>query len=83
MILYSIMKLFDSLAFFLINLVPAFVTPTWITTQLPDILTRIASFNYYLPIAETVGVVVFLITFTLSYKLIKVVLNFVHIDLNS
>lgn len=82
MIIYLLLLGFVSILSFLINLIPSFSTPAWFTTQLPDVLMRIASFNYYLPVFETVGVVIFLITFTLSWKMIKVVLNIAHIDLN-
>ena len=83
MVLYYIIKGFDSIIFALISAIPTFETPVWFTTQLPDALYRIASFNWYLPVYETVSVVIFLIGFTLSWKVLKVVLNFVNIDLNS
>lgn len=82
MILFYILKAFNALVFGLISIIPTFETPVWLATQLPDILFRVASFNLYLPIYETVTAVLFLIGFTLSYKLIKVILNAVHIDLN-
>ena len=82
MILYLVLKLFDSLLYCLISTIPVFETPAWLVTQLPDVMTRIAAFNWFLPISETVLVVLFLITFTLSYKLMKIVLGVVHIDLN-
>ena len=44
---------------------------------------RVASFNYYLPVSETVGVVIFIITFVLGYKIAKILLNVFNIDLNS
>lgn len=81
MILYLIIKAFNALLFAMISIIPVFETPTWVVTQLPDVLTRIASFNWYLPVYETVGIVVGLITFVLNYKVLKVVLGFFNIDL--
>lgn len=83
MIVYLLCKGFLSLTFALVSIIPIFETPIWFSTQLPDVLYRIASFNWYLPVYETVSVVIFLISFTLAYKVLKVILNFVHIDLNS
>ena len=83
MILYLILKGFDVVLYGLVSLMPTFETPAWITYQLPDVLTRIASFNWYLPITESVTVILFLFSFTLAWKIVKIVLNFVNIDLNS
>ena len=83
MILYLLIKLFNSLLWFIISLIPTFETPVWFTTQLPDVLTRIATFNWYLPVYETVAVVSGLIAFTFAFKILKVVLRFFNIDLNS
>ena len=82
MIIYLLIKGFDSIAFLLISLIPTFETPAWVATQLPDVLFRIASFNWYLPVYETVGVVTTLIGITFTYKIVKIGLNAVHIDLN-
>lgn len=82
MIIYLLIKGFTAILYAVISIIPTFETPAWVTSQLPDILSRIASFNWYLPIYETVGIVLGLITFTLSYKLIKVALGVVQIDLN-
>lgn len=83
MIIYLLIKAFDSVLFALISLIPVLETPSWLVTSLPDVLTRIASFNYYLPITESVTVILFLIGFTLTYKLAKIILNVFHVDLNS
>jgi len=83
MIIYYIIKGFDAIAFAFVSAIPSFETPLWFSTHLPDILFRIASFNWYLPIYETVSVVIFLLGFTLTFKVLKIVLNFFHIDLNS
>lgn len=82
MIVYLLLKGILSLLFALISIIPSFDTPAWVSSSLPGVLTTIASFNHYLPVSETVGVVLFIISFTLIYKLIKVGLNVVNIDLN-
>lgn len=82
MIIFLLMQGLDALAYAIISIIPTFETPAWFATQLPDVLYRVASFNWYLPVYETVGVVLFLIGFTLGYKLVKIVLNVVRIDLN-
>lgn len=83
MIVYLLLKGFDAILFALISIIPVFETPVWVATQLPDVLFRIASFNWYLPVYETVSIVIGLISFTFTFKLLKIVLNVVHIDLNS
>lgn len=83
MVVYLLLKGFDFLLGLIISVIPTFDTPDWVSTYLPGVLTRVASFNNYLPVYETIGIVVGLIVFTLSYKIIKVSLNTVHVDLNS
>lgn len=83
MIVYLLLNLFDSLVFFVFSLIPVFETPAWLVTNLPEILTTIFSFNLYLPIAECAIAVGFCVIFTLNYKIIKVLLKFVNIDLNA
>lgn len=83
MIVYLLLKGFNVLLFLLVSFIPVFETPAWVATQLPDVLFRIASFNWYLPVYETVGIVIGLIVLTLNYKIFKVILRFFNIDLNS
>lgn len=83
MIVYLLLKGFDALLFILVSLIPVLETPAWVATQLPDVLFRIASFNWYLPVYETVGIVIGLIILTLNYKIFKVIFGFFNIDLNS
>lgn len=83
MILYLIIKLFLSLEFAFCSLIPSVETPAWLINNLPEILMRVASFNYYLPIFEAVRTVIFLIGFVLTWKIIKILLNTLKIDLNS
>lgn len=83
MIVYLLLKGFDAILYSVISIIPTFETPAWFVTQLPDVLFRIASFNWYLPVYETVAIVLGLIGFTLTFKLVKIVLNLVNIDLNA
>lgn len=83
MLLYLFIKSFTSLLFVVISAIPVFETPAWAITQMPDILFRIASFNWYLPVYETIGVVIFLIWFTLNWKMVKVILSFFNVNLNA
>ena len=83
MLLYSLLKASNAVIFALLSALPTFETPAWVATQLPGGLYRIASFNWYLPVYETVSVVMILLSFTLTWKVGKILLNFFHIDLNS
>ncbi len=83
MIIYLLFKLFHTLESALFSIIPTFEAPAWIANNLPEMLTRVASFNYYLPITEAVTVVLFLIGFVLSWKIVKIVLGVVNIDLNA
>jgi len=83
MILYLILKALQVFEVGLLSIVPSVDTPLWLANNLPEILIRVASFNYYLPVSETVGVVIFIITFVLGYKIAKILLNVFNIDLNS
>lgn len=83
MVVYLLLLLFDTLVSFVFTLIPVVETPVWLVTNLPKILTTIYSFNLYLPVAEAVVAVSFCVLFTLQYKVVKVVLNKVGINLNS
>jgi len=83
MVIYLLLKGFDALTFAFISIIPTFETPVWFATQLPDVLFRIASFNWYLPVYETVNIVLSLIGITLAWKVVKVVVSFVNIDLSA
>ena len=83
MVVYLLLNLFDTLISFVFSLIPVIETPAWLVTNLPQILTTIFSFNLYLPVAEAVVVVCFLVLFTLQYKVIKIVLNKLGINMNA
>lgn len=82
MVLYLLLTGFDGVLSFVVSLIPSFSLPDSITNNLADVFVRIGGFNYYLPIFETLGVLGFILSFALAYKIIKVVLGVVHIDMN-
>ena len=82
MITFYLLELFTTWQhrFFSVLFVPSL--PDWVYSSLPSIFQTVASFNHYLPISETVTVIVSILGFTLAFKLIKVILS-VFIDLNA
>ena len=83
MILYWLINFFITLVTFVFGLLPVIETPAWLLSNLPQIFTMIFGFNQYLPIVESFMIVVWLIMFTFSYKVAKIVLNRVGINMNS
>lgn len=83
MIIYLLISGFDLVLNFVISLFPVFETPAWIVSNLSEIFTTIFGFNNYLPIFETVTVVIFLIGFTLNYKILKIILEKAGVNLNA
>lgn len=83
MILYLILVALDGILTFVVSLIPIFSTPSWIVTNLPEIFKTIIGFNNYLPVLETFTVVIFLLAFTLQYKVWKVVLSKAGVDMNA
>lgn len=51
------------------SLLPTLSTPLWAYENFPKILQKIAGFNYYLPVVELVGLVLSVLTMTLSWKI--------------
>lgn len=82
MIIYLLFTGFLLLLSLLVAIIPSFDVPSWFTNELPQAISKVISWNDYLPVSETISVVLFLITFTLTYKIIKIVLNVFHVDLN-
>lgn len=83
MIIYLISIGFNLILTGIVSLVPVFETPAWIVTNLDSIFETIFGFNNYLPITETFTVVIFLLGFTLQYKIWKIILNKVGVNMNS
>lgn len=81
MIIYRLLQAFDTVLTFVFSLIPTIETPAWLITHLPEIFRMIFSFNYYLPIVEAFGVVVWLIIGTMSYKVAKILLNKAGLDI--
>lgn len=82
MILYLILTAFNTLRDGAISLLPTLSTPVWAYSHIPDILTTILGFNNYLPIVEVIGLVLSIISITLSWKIGKIILGLFNIDLN-
>ena len=53
------------------------------STYVPQIIDKIMSFNDYLPIIETFVTVVFCLTCTLVWKIAKIVLGIVQVNLGA
>lgn len=83
MIIYLLSIGFELILTALVSLFPVFETPTWIVTNLDTIFSTIFGFNHYLPIFETFSVVIFLLGFTLQYKVWKIILNKAGINMNA
>lgn len=83
MVIYLLLSAFDLVLNFVIGLVPTFETPTWIASNLNNIFETIYGFNQYLPIAEAFVVVIFLLGFTLQYKILKIVLEKAGVNMNA
>ncbi len=81
MIIYWILQFFDTIITFVFSIVPVIETPAWLVSNLPKIFTTAFGFNQYLPLTEAFAVAVFLISFTMQYKIFKILLNKFGIDL--
>lgn len=75
MIIYLLLMLFSSLLYLVVSLIPTIETPLWILNNLPVIIQTIAGFNYYLPVADGIVAVVFLISTTLIWYVVKVFIS--------
>jgi hypothetical protein len=82
MIIYSLLLLVYQLLVALVSLIPTFEGVTNVFTYLPTILTKVMTFNYYLPVGEAITVVIACLFITLNYKAIKIVLNKFGIDIS-
>lgn len=80
MILYYLLLAFDTIITFIFSIFPMIDTPVWLVSNLPKVFTTAFGFNQYLPLGEAFGVVVFCITFTMNYKVFKILLNKFGVD---
>lgn len=83
MLLYYFLNFIDNLKLAFANWIPLFGTPGFWTTYVPQIIDKIMSFNDYLPIIETFITVVFCLTCTLVWKIAKIVLGIVQVNLGA
>lgn len=81
MIVYGLSIILYEFLILLISLIPSFEGITNVFSFLPSMFERIVTFNYYLPVAEAVTVVVTCLGITLNFKAIKIILNKFGIDL--
>lgn len=72
----------DALKFAFFSAIPTFETPLWLAQNFPEIMKKIVAFNYYLPILDTLTVILVLISITLLWKVAKVLLSVV-VDLGA
>lgn len=65
------------------SFLPTLSTPVWAYENFPNILRTIMGFNYYLPVFELIGLVASVLTFTLAWKIGKIIIGIGgFIDLN-
>ena len=83
MILDYVLGIIDNIKLAFANYIPMFTMPGFWSTYIPEILQKIMDFNDYLPIFETFVTVIFCLSFTLVWKILKVVLGIVQINLNA
>lgn len=81
MIVYLVLKGLHVIETALLNLIPSFETPAWFLTTFPQILSRVMSFNQYLPLSEVLQITLFILPLTLGWKVLKVLLGIAQIDL--
>lgn len=83
MISHYILNFMDSIKLSFINWVPSFGLPGFWSENVPQIIDKIMSFNDYLPIIECIQTIIFCIATTLAWKLAKIVLGIVNINLGA
>lgn len=83
MIVFLILRALQFLEMNLFTFIPTVDTPLWLAETVPEILIKVASFNYYLPISEVVNVVLFIIGFVLLYKIGNIIVNVFNVDLRA
>lgn len=75
MITNYLMNLFLDIKMGMFSLLPTLSTPAWAYEHLPDILTTIMGFNYYLPVFELIGLVLSVLAFTFAWKIGKIIIG--------
>lgn len=83
MILYYILLFFDTLQMGFVDIIPAVSSPEFLVVYMPQIIEKIVAFNDYLPITEAFQTVIACLLGTLAWKILKVVLGVVNINLGS
>lgn len=75
MIIYGIVCLVQDIINFLLNLLPQFESPDWLSDNLNWILRAAYGFDYFLPVSEAVTVVIFCIGVTFAWKIFRVLVS--------
>lgn len=83
MIFHYILSFFDNIKLGFANWIPSFGMPGFWSENVPIIIDKIMSFNDYLPIVECFQTIIFLLATTLTWKLAKIVLGIVNINLGA
>lgn len=83
MIFHYFLSFTDSVKMAFVNWVPSFGMPGFWSENVPPIIDKIMSFNDYVPIVECIQTVVFCLSATLVWKIAKVVLGIVNINLGA
>lgn len=82
MLIYLLGLFYNKLVSAIFNIIPVIETPQWFTDGFYHIIELIMGFDYYLPLTETIEIVMWIVIITFTWKMIKIVLGLVNIDLN-
>ncbi len=83
MIFHFVLSFIDIIKMAFIDWIPVVDNPTFFAEELPAIMDKIMLFNDYLPIVECTEVISYLLLTTLGWKLIKIVVGIVNINLGA
>ena len=83
MILDYFLGITDSIKLAFANSIPFFGLPGFWSSYIPELIQKIMDYNDYLPIMEAIVTVIFCLTFTLSWKIVKIVLGVVQVNLGA
>lgn len=83
MILHYLLLLRDNLMLSFISSAPVWGTPEFYVENITEILSIVMTFNNYLPIVEAMTTVMFCLGCTLAFKIAKIVLGIVQVNLGA
>lgn len=82
MLIYLLIVFYNKLVSAIFNIIPVIEIPEWFTEGFYHIVDIIMGFDYYLPLSETIELLIWIVVITFTWKVIKIVLGVVNIDLN-